>query len=58
MSILVLVGLFLFFLDYLLLYFVARGVPYILVTTSFEVVVLVRGSLDAQFGDLLVCWET
>ena len=51
MSILVLVGLF---LDYSLLYLVPRGVPYFLVMMSFEVVVLVRGSLDAQFGDLLV----
>ena len=30
------------------------GVPYFLVTMSFEVVVPVGGSLDAQFGDLPV----
>ena len=40
MSTLVLVGLF-YFLDSLLLYLVPRGMPYFLVTMSFEVVVLV-----------------
>ena len=45
-------GCFMFGITYCFILYL--GVPYVLVMTSFEVVVLVGGSLGAQFGDLPV----